>query len=128
MSSDREHADRPAPAEHTEQPDRADPASSSAGVKPSHANRLKALRESGRNHRFGPAALPVSISAPFIRRPVATALLTIALALAGIVAFGILPVSPLPQVDFPVVVVRAKLPGAAPTPWPPPWPRRWSVR
>ena len=46
MSSDREHADRPAPAEHTDQPAPADPASSSAGVKLSHASRLKALRES----------------------------------------------------------------------------------
>lgn len=47
-------------------------------------------------------------------RPVATALLTFAIALAGIVAFGLLPVAPLPQVDFPVVIVRAKLPGAGP--------------
>ena len=50
----------------------------------------------------------------FIRRPVATTLLTIAIALAGLVAFRILPVSPLPQVDFPTVSVSASLPGASP--------------
>jgi len=89
-------------------------ASSTGRGRPSLTNKLKALRESGRQHRFGPEVLPVSLSAPFIRRPVATALLTFAIALAGIVAFGLLPVAPLPQVDFPVVVVRAKLPGAGP--------------
>ncbi|MCD7984938.1 MAG: efflux RND transporter permease subunit, partial [Desulfovibrio sp.] len=56
----------------------------------------------------------MNISAPFIRRPVATTLLTIAIALAGMVAFGLLPVAPLPEVDFPVVVVRARMPGASP--------------
>jgi multidrug efflux pump len=56
----------------------------------------------------------VSISAPFIRRPVATTLLTIAVGLAGIVAYSFLPVSPLPQVDFPTIRVQAKLPGASP--------------
>jgi len=76
--------------------------------------KLKALREAGRRHRFGPEALPTNISAPFIRRPVATALLTLAIALAGVVAFNLLSVAPLPQVDFPVVVVRAKMPGAGP--------------
>src|SRR5687768_12501632 len=50
----------------------------------------------------------------FIRRPVATTLLTIGIALAGIVSFGLLPVSPLPQVDFPTVSVSASLPGASP--------------
>ncbi len=53
-------------------------------------------------------------SAPFIRRPVATVLLTLALLLAGILAFGLLPVSPLPQVDFPTISVQASLPGASP--------------
>ena len=53
-------------------------------------------------------------SALFIRRPIATMLLTIGLALAGIGAFFILPVSPLPQVDFPVISVSASLPGASP--------------
>jgi multidrug efflux pump len=56
----------------------------------------------------------VTISEPFIRRPVATALLTIALALAGIVSFRFLPVSPLPQVEFPTISVSAGLPGADP--------------
>ncbi len=56
----------------------------------------------------------MNLSAPFIRRPVATALLTIAIGLAGAVAFMLLPVSPLPQVDFPTVSVQASLPGASP--------------
>lgn len=64
--------------------------------------------------RLGPQFLPVNFSAPFIRRPVATTLLTLAVALAGMVAFGLLPVAPLPQIDFPVVVVRATMPGASP--------------
>ncbi|MBO4301017.1 MAG: efflux RND transporter permease subunit [Desulfovibrio sp.] len=75
---------------------------------------LRKLRESGDRHRFGPAFLEVNLSAIFIRRPVATTLLTLALALAGMVAFDLLPVAPLPQVDFPVVVVRAGMPGAGP--------------
>jgi multidrug efflux pump len=53
-------------------------------------------------------------SAPFIRRPVATSLLAAAVALAGAVAFKILPVSPLPQVDFPTISVSASLPGGSP--------------
>src|SRR5665213_1766974 len=53
-------------------------------------------------------------STPFIRRPVATTLLTLGLAAAGMVAFFKLPVSPLPQVDFPTISVRATLPGASP--------------
>ncbi|MGO9641770.1 MAG: multidrug efflux RND transporter permease subunit [Candidatus Acidiferrales bacterium] len=56
----------------------------------------------------------MSLSAPFIRRPVATTLLTAAVALAGAVAFRVLPVSPLPQVDFPTISVGAGLPGASP--------------
>ena len=56
----------------------------------------------------------MSLSSPFINRPVATTLLTIAVALAGSVAFKLLPVSPLPQVDFPTVSVNASLPGASP--------------
>ena len=56
----------------------------------------------------------MSISAPFIHRPVATSLLTIGLALAGMLAFFLLPVSPMPNVDFPVIVVTASLPGASP--------------
>jgi multidrug efflux pump len=56
----------------------------------------------------------VNITEPFVRRPVATTLLSIGVALAGGVAFGLLPVSPLPQVDFPTVSVSASLPGASP--------------
>jgi multidrug efflux pump len=56
----------------------------------------------------------VSISEPFIRRPVATSLLTIALALGGIVGFRLLPVAPLPQVEFPTISVSGNLPGASP--------------
>ena len=56
----------------------------------------------------------MSLSSPFIRRPVATTLLTAAIALAGAVAFKLLPVSPLPQIDFPTISVSANLPGASP--------------
>ncbi|PPQ27302.1 efflux RND transporter permease subunit [Rhodopila globiformis] len=56
----------------------------------------------------------MNISAPFIARPVATTLLTIGIALAGIFAFFKLPVAPLPQVDFPTIMVMAQLPGASP--------------
>jgi multidrug efflux pump len=56
----------------------------------------------------------VNIIEPFVRRPVATTLLSIGVALAGAVAFFLLPVSPLPQVDFPTVSVSASLPGASP--------------
>ncbi|HEY6873949.1 MAG TPA: multidrug efflux RND transporter permease subunit [Geobacteraceae bacterium] len=56
----------------------------------------------------------MNISAPFIRRPVATTLLTFGLVLAGVIAFRLLPVSPLPQVDFPTISVSAGLPGADP--------------
>jgi multidrug efflux pump len=56
----------------------------------------------------------MNISAPFIARPVATTLLTIAIALAGLLGFMRLPVSPLPQVDFPTISVSATLPGASP--------------
>jgi multidrug efflux pump len=56
----------------------------------------------------------VNISAPFVARPVATTLLTLGIALAGIFAFFKLPVSPLPQVDIPTISVTAALPGASP--------------
>jgi multidrug efflux pump len=56
----------------------------------------------------------MSLSSPFIHRPVATTLLTAAVALAGGVAFILLPVSPLPQIDFPTISVSASLPGASP--------------
>ncbi len=56
----------------------------------------------------------MNISKPFIHRPVATTLLTVAVALSGVVAFRLLPVSPLPRVDFPTISVSAGLPGASP--------------
>jgi multidrug efflux pump len=55
-----------------------------------------------------------NFSAPFIRRPVATTLITIAIFLSGAVAFRFLPVAPLPQIDFPTIAVGAGLPGASP--------------
>ena len=55
----------------------------------------------------------MNLSAPFIRRPVATTLLTAAIAIAGGIAFNVLPVSPLPQVDFPTISVSASLPGGS---------------
>ncbi|CAN5841456.1 efflux RND transporter permease subunit [soil metagenome] len=56
----------------------------------------------------------MNLSRPFVRRPIGTVLLTIGVALAGIAAFFVLPVSPLPQVDYPVITVRAAIPGASP--------------
>ena len=55
----------------------------------------------------------MNISSPFINRPVATTLLTIAIAIAGAIGYMVLPVSPLPQVDFPTISVNAGLPGAS---------------
>jgi multidrug efflux pump len=55
-----------------------------------------------------------NFSAPFIRRPVATSLITLAILLSGVVAFRFLPVAPLPQIDFPTISVGASLPGASP--------------
>jgi multidrug efflux pump len=56
----------------------------------------------------------MNFSAIFIHRPVATSLMTLAITLAGAVAFNLLPVAPLPQVDFPTISVEASLPGASP--------------
>ena len=56
----------------------------------------------------------MSISTPFIRRPIATSLLTAAIFLAGLVAYPLLPVAPLPNVQFPTLVVTAQYPGASP--------------
>jgi len=56
----------------------------------------------------------MNISAPFIHRPVATSLLMVAVAFAGLVAYPLLPVAPLPKVDFPTISVLASLPGASP--------------
>jgi len=56
----------------------------------------------------------MNISEPFIRRPIATSLLAIGLMLAGLVAYRVLPVAPLPQVDFPAINVSANYPGVDP--------------
>ncbi|HUQ68390.1 MAG TPA: efflux RND transporter permease subunit, partial [Planctomycetaceae bacterium] len=56
----------------------------------------------------------MNLSAPFIHRPVGTTLLTVAISLAGVMGYFLLPVSPLPQVDFPTIQVSASLPGASP--------------
>ncbi|WP_095109892.1 efflux RND transporter permease subunit [Pseudomonas sp. Irchel 3E20] len=56
----------------------------------------------------------MNLSGPFIKRPVATMLLSLAIMLLGGLSFGLLPVAPLPQMDFPVIVVQASLPGASP--------------
>jgi multidrug efflux pump len=56
----------------------------------------------------------MNISAPFLSRPVATTLLTAAVAIGGAIAFFVLPVAPLPQVDSPTIFVEASLPGASP--------------
>src|SRR4029077_6559792 len=56
----------------------------------------------------------MNISAPFIRRPVATSLLTAALLLAGILAYRMLPVSPMPNVVYPVIYVQTNFPGPSP--------------
>ena len=58
--------------------------------------------------------ISANFSAPFIRRPVATTLLTLAVFLSGAVAFRLLPVAPLPQIDFPTISVGAGFPGASP--------------
>ena len=56
----------------------------------------------------------MNISAPFIRRPIGTLLLTIGLMMAGVAAYFMLPVAPLPQIDFPTIQVSANLAGASP--------------
>src|SRR5690349_24737510 len=56
----------------------------------------------------------MNISAPFIRRPVGTSLLSLAVLIAGAIAYFLLPVSPLPEVEFPTINVSAGLPGASP--------------
>src|SRR6187402_1810827 len=56
----------------------------------------------------------MNLSRPFVRRPVASSMIALALVLIGALAYGLLPVSPLPQVDFPTISVSASLPGASP--------------
>ena len=69
----------------------------------------------------------MSPSRPFILRPVATALLMVAILLAGMVAYFQLPVSALPEVDYPIIQVQTFYPGASPRSWPAPSPRRSSA-
>ena len=91
------------------------PRSAASGKDSAQAREGQELALAGeRRKRFGPEFIPLNLSAPFIRRPVATTLLTIAVTLAGMVAFFLLPVAPLPEVDFPVVRVQASMPGASP--------------
>jgi multidrug efflux pump len=71
-------------------------------------------RWSSQRHRISRVNFSSNFSAPFIKRPVATSLISLAILLAGIVAFQFLPVAPLPQVDFPTINVYANLPGASP--------------
>ena len=56
----------------------------------------------------------MNLSAPFIARPVATTLLSLSVVLVGALGYTLLPVSPLPQIDFPAITVSASLPGASP--------------
>src|SRR6202012_1299501 len=71
-------------------------------------------RPRGRGRAASGRGSGVNISAPFIKRPVATTLLTIGVALCGGAAFTLLPVAPLPRVDVPAIFVSAQLPGASP--------------
>src|SRR5262249_10452890 len=81
-------------------------------LRPAGAPRARTgVRDRGRRAGAGPS---MNISAPFIERPVATTLLTIGLALAGLIGFRLLPIPALPQVDFPTIQVTAALPGASP--------------
>src|SRR5690606_25753781 len=66
----------------------------------------------GAGNRGGPRA--VNLSAPFIHRPIATSLLALALVLVGALGYYLMPVAPLPELDFPVIEVSATLPGASP--------------
>ena len=56
----------------------------------------------------------MNVSAPFVRRPMATVLLAVAVLISGMLAYTLLPVAPLPRVDFPTIQVSASLPGASP--------------
>jgi len=63
---------------------------------------------------LSPAGRAMSISTPFIQRPIATSLLMVGILIAGVIAYPMLPIAPLPQVDFPTIAVSANLPGASP--------------
>ena len=68
----------------------------------------------------------MNITELFIKRPVMTALVMMGILLFGVVGYRSLPVSDLPNIDFPTLQVQANLPGASPETWRRPWPRRWS--
>jgi hydrophobe/amphiphile efflux-1 (HAE1) family protein len=93
-------------------PNRAGDQSSGPGELPGDHRDPGTLDEESRGH--GPASAGVHFSAPFIKRPVATFLLSSAIILAGAVAYTLLPVASLPQVEYPVISVNASLPGADP--------------
>ena len=75
------------------------------------AERVSSFRARRRARRNAFRGVGMSLSSPFIHRPIATVLLTVAIALGGGVAFKLLPVSPLPQIDFPTISVSGKLAG-----------------
>jgi hydrophobic/amphiphilic exporter-1 (mainly G- bacteria), HAE1 family len=68
-----------------------------------------------------------NISAPFIRYPIGTSLLMAGILFVGLVSYPLLPVAPLPQVDFPTIQVSATLPGGSPETMPLRWRSRWNV-
>src|SRR4029078_3522418 len=78
------------------------------------AGYLSGVRSAGCTLRQSKWGGRMSLSSPFIHRPVATTLLTFAVAFAGALAYTVLPVSPLPQVEVPTIQVSAALPGASP--------------
>jgi multidrug efflux pump subunit AcrB len=82
----------------------------------STGSRAGACASPGRRprRRRRPTPVRMNLSRPFVRRPVASILLAVALVLVGALAYGLLPVAPLPQVDFPTIRVSASLPGASP--------------
>ena len=97
------------------------------GLRPAGAALGRTPRPARRSADEPAPEADMNISTPFIQRPVATTLLTVGVALAGVLAFSFLPVSPLPQVDFPTISVCGRAArGRARRPWPPRWPRRWS--
>ena len=74
----------------------------------------RARRRRSRSRRRELSRCTKASSGPFIRHPVATTLIMVAILLAGVVAYPLLPVAPLPQIDFPTITVSASLPGASP--------------
>jgi len=90
------------------------------------AHRFFAQVEYNGSQRRSPGRVRMNISALFIQRPVATTLLTVAVVLAGAIAFVVLPVAPLPEVDFPTIFRRRRPSGASAAIMDRPSPLRWS--